>query len=589
MSDIREKRVELILQQLDDLPTLPAVAVRVLETTSNDTSDAHQVVQLIESDPSLTARILQLVHRSDVGVRGEVASVERAVVLLGFEAVRSAVLAIAVFETFRESGKPLASQFRRDEFWKHCVGVACCRRVDRADAQGQIDRPLRSLRLRPAARSGQGRAGCRVSQELQSCGRSRRTASGKYRRCRAHGDRPGSHGRRQAPGRAMAIARERARLHLAARTGPQRPAAERAQSAHGQSHHAGRPDRSRAASWLQRELRFPSFATTSRRRDRPVTRSDRRDCSQARRAHRAARHGAGAESNPHRRALSVGAGTSQPRAGPRERTTRVKESPPARSRKILRCAESISRRASPGCAAAGRASRDRPNRGRGARCRGFAVFSLPPGREYAETTLVDRKGEVFETSLVDIAKPPSRQDGSARHGRFIQSDRRRPGTLGWRRNWNGFSAPISPRLSGDHRFWICLEADGVPIGGVVWGAKQGESQRLSPQAQELLALSSGWSLALRTTQIREEARALSEQLAEANRRLQTAQDEIFRSKTMITVGEMAAGAAHEMNNPLAVISGRSQLLAAQLTDPSKRPPPSSSTNNPSASATSLLS
>jgi hypothetical protein len=30
-----------------------------------------------------------------------------------------------------------------------------------------------------------------------------------------------------------------------------------------------------------------------------------------------------------------------------------------------------------------------------------AVFSLPPGREYAETTLIDRNGEVFETSLVD--------------------------------------------------------------------------------------------------------------------------------------------------------------------------------------------
>ena len=36
---------------------------------------------------------------------------------------------------------------------------------------------------------------------------------------------------------------------------------------------------------------------------------------------------------------------------------------------------------------------------------------------------------------------------------------------------------------------------------------------------------------------------------------------------MTSVGEMAAGAAHEMNNPLAVISGRSQLLASQLTDP----------------------
>jgi len=33
------------------------------------------------------------------------------------------------------------------------------------------------------------------------------------------------------------------------------------------------------------------------------------------------------------------------------------------------------------------------------------------------------------------------------------------------------------------------------------------------------------------------------------------------------MGEMAAGAAHEMNNPLAVISGRSQILATQLNDP----------------------
>jgi len=36
MADLREKRVDLILQQLEDLPTLPAVALRVLEITGDN-------------------------------------------------------------------------------------------------------------------------------------------------------------------------------------------------------------------------------------------------------------------------------------------------------------------------------------------------------------------------------------------------------------------------------------------------------------------------------------------------------------------------------------------------------------------------
>src|SRR6188768_43394 len=97
---LREKRVELILQQLEELPTLPAVALRVLEVTGDENSTVEDVVQLIESDPAMSARILQLVHRAEVGVSGDVNSIQRAVVLLGFDAVRSAVLALSVFNVF---------------------------------------------------------------------------------------------------------------------------------------------------------------------------------------------------------------------------------------------------------------------------------------------------------------------------------------------------------------------------------------------------------------------------------------------------------------------------------------------------------
>src|ERR1700712_2484525 len=103
MSDQREKRVELILQQLEELPTLSNVALRVLEVTGDEDSAVSDVVQVIANDQSLTTRILQLVRRADRGVAGEVNTLDRAVSLLGFANVRSAVLAVSVFQTLSEN------------------------------------------------------------------------------------------------------------------------------------------------------------------------------------------------------------------------------------------------------------------------------------------------------------------------------------------------------------------------------------------------------------------------------------------------------------------------------------------------------
>jgi signal transduction histidine kinase len=183
-----------------------------------------------------------------------------------------------------------------------------------------------------------------------------------------------------------------------------------------------------------------------------------------------------------------------------------------------------------------------------------AAFSLIPGQNFAEVLLFDQNGEVFESTLVDCPQRPATPNVG--EGPVLPAG----AELEW------LLSAISPRLAQDQRYWICLEADGQCVGGVVWGNMAGEATRLGAQVQEITGIASGWSLALRTAQIREEARTLAEQLAEANRKLQSAQAEILRSRTMITVGEMAAGAAHEMNNPLAVISGRSQLLSQQLSD-----------------------
>jgi len=85
-----------------------------------------------------------------------------------------------------------------------------------------------------------------------------------------------------------------------------------------------------------------------------------------------------------------------------------------------------------------------------------------------------------------------------------------------------------------------------------------------PAQPQLEALIYSWGTAVVGMARHEAARRLGEELAEVNRVLTATQDELLKAASMSRLGEMAAGAAHEMNNPLAVISGRSQMLAMSL-------------------------
>ena len=131
------QHVELILRRLDSLPTLSPIATRILQLGSDDKAEIAEVASLIESDPALTVRILGLCRKAERGLGGRITTVRRAVVMLGLEAVQSAVLGVAVFELLdRESeiqertAEALghnkgAYEFDRRGFWQHAIGVAC--------------------------------------------------------------------------------------------------------------------------------------------------------------------------------------------------------------------------------------------------------------------------------------------------------------------------------------------------------------------------------------------------------------------------------------------------------------------------------
>jgi putative nucleotidyltransferase with HDIG domain len=81
-----------------------------------------------------------------------------------------------------------------------------------------------------------------------------------------------------------------------------------------------------------------------------------------------------------------------------------------------------------------------------------------------------------------------------------------------------------------------------------------------PVAAMLESVAAAVAMALAVVQGKCRAVLLSEQLAEASQVQAAAQHTLSETRMVSALGELAAGAAHELNNPLAVISGRAQLM-----------------------------
>ena len=119
---------DLALTQLDRLPTLSSVAVKLLAITADPQSSAADVVAILRADQSLTAKILSVASSAWAGVPGPVNTLEKAVPLLGFSALRSIVLAVSIFDCLPIGTSREERAFDPREFWKHSLAVACVAR-----------------------------------------------------------------------------------------------------------------------------------------------------------------------------------------------------------------------------------------------------------------------------------------------------------------------------------------------------------------------------------------------------------------------------------------------------------------------------
>ncbi len=106
-----------LVAKLKSIPTLPTVALRVMEISANPKSSANDLMAVISPDISLTTKILKIANSPFYGLTREVSSLQHAVTVLGFKEIRNLVISSVAFDSFKNLKQDGA--FDINKFWKH--------------------------------------------------------------------------------------------------------------------------------------------------------------------------------------------------------------------------------------------------------------------------------------------------------------------------------------------------------------------------------------------------------------------------------------------------------------------------------------
>lgn len=114
------------IRRVTAIATLPEVTSKIVSVVEDPRSTASQLHKIVAHDPALVTRILKVVNSAFYGLPGQIGSVDRAIVLLGLNAIKNIAVAASLGQLFR--GVRLCAEFGPRDLWTHCIAVGVASR-----------------------------------------------------------------------------------------------------------------------------------------------------------------------------------------------------------------------------------------------------------------------------------------------------------------------------------------------------------------------------------------------------------------------------------------------------------------------------
>lgn len=123
----KDQAVAGAVREISHIATLPEITLKIIELVESPSSTAQDLHKVIANDPALCSRILKVVNSAFYGLPGQIGSINRAIVLLGLNAVKNIAIAASLAKLFR--GGSLTPNFSAKDLWSHSIATAAASKL----------------------------------------------------------------------------------------------------------------------------------------------------------------------------------------------------------------------------------------------------------------------------------------------------------------------------------------------------------------------------------------------------------------------------------------------------------------------------